>query len=66
MRADTIQGGPLVALWIDREMRCFEREEDPYSDTEFLSESALEEPGGAPFFQMVRWTNIPDLTRHLR
>jgi hypothetical protein len=38
-------GAPLVAVWIDREMRGFERQCAP--EAEEMLQDALDEPGGA-------------------
>jgi hypothetical protein len=54
IRNEQLPGSPLVALWIDSEMRGFEREFTPDSNTELLSESALDEPGGAHSFRSHR------------
>jgi hypothetical protein len=39
-------GEHLVAVWMDSEMRCFEREFTPDQVGHLLAEDALEEPGG--------------------
>jgi hypothetical protein len=39
-------GEPLVAVWIDSEMRGFERQCAPEADE--LLQDAFDEPGGAP------------------
>jgi hypothetical protein len=39
-------GAPLVAVWIDSDMRCFERELVSNSGAEHLQHDVLEEPGG--------------------
>ncbi len=43
------EGAPLIAVWMDSEMRGFEREFALYSDGEVLPET-LEEPGGTKWF----------------
>jgi hypothetical protein len=40
-------GEHLVAVWMDSEMRCFEREFTPGAVEQVLQEDALEEPGGS-------------------
>jgi len=54
IRREEGEGSPLVAVWIDSEMRGFERELASNSETELLQEGALEEPGGAHSFQGLR------------
>lgn len=39
-------GDHLVAVWMDSEMRCFEREFTVDPADQLLQEDALEEPGG--------------------
>ena len=39
-------GEHLVAVWMDSEMRCFERQCTPDQVEQTLQEDALEEPGG--------------------
>jgi hypothetical protein len=51
IRGNREQGAPLVAVWVDGEMRCFEREFAPYSDQEAANQDALEEPGGMASLQ---------------
>ena len=36
----------LVAVWVDSEMRCFERELTGEADTGVLQQDAVDEPGG--------------------
>jgi len=62
----SVQGenSPLVAVWIDREMRCFERGFASDSNAELLREGALEEPGGATSFQTLRQRMTTDITVH--
>jgi hypothetical protein len=40
------EGARLVAVWIDSEMRCFEREAPRDLKTEAAPQGALEDPGG--------------------
>jgi len=54
IRREEREGSPLVAVWIDSEMRGFQRELASNSQTELLQEGALEEPGGARSFQGLR------------
>jgi hypothetical protein len=42
------EGSRLVAVWIDSEMRCFEREAARDLKTEAAPQGALEDPGGVP------------------
>jgi hypothetical protein len=51
IRSGNREGSPLVAVWIDSEMRGFEREFAPDSNRELLPEDALDEPGGAHSFR---------------
>ena len=51
IRRDQVENSPLVAVWIDREMRGFEREFVSEASAELLTEGAFEEPGGAGSFQ---------------
>jgi len=46
IRDNTREGAPLVAVWIDSEMRAYEREFA--SESELLGQGVLEEPGGGP------------------
>jgi len=64
IRSDQGENSPLVALWIDSEMRCFEREFASDSNAELLREGALEEPGGATSFQTLRQRMRTDITVH--
>ncbi len=48
------EDSPLVAVWMDSEMRGFEREFASNSDSELLREDALEEPGGTRSLQTRR------------
>lgn len=45
IRSEQREGSPLVAVWIDSEMRAFEGEFAGGSEAQPLEESALEEPG---------------------
>lgn len=46
IREERKDGEHLVALWMDSEMRCFEREFATNAVEQLLQEDALEEPGG--------------------
>ena len=45
VREPSCEGARLIAVWIDSEMRCFEREFTPAPQPE-VPQDALEEPGG--------------------
>lgn len=45
IRSDQREGSPLVAVWIDSEMRAFEGEFVASCDAPLLEGGALEEPG---------------------
>jgi hypothetical protein len=65
IRREQGEDSPLVAIWVDSEMRSFEREFPSNSDTELLPEDALEEPGGAQSLQMLKQTMTTRMTVHL-
>jgi len=46
IREERKDGHRLVAVWMDSEMRCFEREGTPDAAEQLLQADALEEPGG--------------------
>jgi hypothetical protein len=46
IRQQRNDGEHLLAVWIDQEMRCFEREFAANPVAQILQEDALEEPGG--------------------
>lgn len=46
-------GAPLVAVWIDSEMRVFEHQWAPATDE--MLQDALDEPGGAPLVFIREW-----------
>jgi hypothetical protein len=46
IREERTDGERLVAVWMDSEMRCFEREFAANPAEQLLQEDALEEPGG--------------------
>lgn len=46
IREERKDGEHLVAVWMDNQMRCFEREFAPVPLEQVLQEDALEEPGG--------------------
>jgi hypothetical protein len=54
IRSEKGVGSPLVTVWVDNEMRGFWREFVSDPGIEFLTESKLDEPGGAPVFRMLR------------
>jgi hypothetical protein len=51
IRENRREGERLVAVWIDNEMRCFERELVENSEGEATRQDALEEPGRAAFLE---------------
>jgi hypothetical protein len=55
-------GAPVVAVWIDSEMRTFEREFS--SEPELLGQSALEDPGGTRTFESQRQTTTIEITTY--
>jgi hypothetical protein len=65
IRREQSEDSPLVAVWIDSEMRDFEREFASNSDAELLRADALEEPGGAQSLQIVKQTMTTRITVHL-
>ncbi len=46
IRENLKEGARLVAVWIDSDMRCFEREFAPSQGLELSQLEALEDPGG--------------------
>lgn len=56
------QGERLVAIWIDTEMRCFEKEVASNPDSELLQQDALEEPGGGSSIVPLEGTHVIELT----
>jgi len=64
IRSAQTEDSPLVAVWIDREMRCFEREFALNSQAELLTEGALDEPGGASAFQRLKQPMTVEITVH--
>jgi hypothetical protein len=46
IREERKDGEHLVAVWMDSEMRCFEREYSENSVEQLQHEDALDEPGG--------------------
>ena len=54
IRKEQRMDSPLVAVWMDSEMRGFEREFASNSNRELLRKCALEEPGGAHSIQTRR------------
>jgi len=55
---------PLVAIWFDSEMRCFEREFALNSEPELLTEGALDEPDGASAFQRLKQPMTFEISVH--
>jgi hypothetical protein len=53
IRENRKEGTRLVALWIDSNMHCFEREFPSHCDEKVLLQDALEEPGGVVKLQTV-------------
>jgi hypothetical protein len=51
IRENRREGARLVAVWMDSQMRCFEREVATASELEMQQQDALEEPGGAGTFR---------------
>ncbi len=62
IRENRNEGTRLVAVWIDSNMRCFEREFPSPCDEEVLQQDALEEPGGVGSFPLKLQTvfEIPE------
>jgi hypothetical protein len=58
IRNEPKEGSPLVAVWIDSEMRGFEQEFASRSVTDPAQEGALDEPGGVRSLQLLRQTFI--------
>jgi hypothetical protein len=56
IRESRNEGTRLVAVWIDREMRCFEKEFTPNS--ELVPRDTLEEPGGSSGFPSLSPTAV--------
>jgi hypothetical protein len=52
VRESSREGAHLIAVWIDSEMRCFERECTPASQPE-VPQDALDEPGGLAFLRFA-------------
>jgi len=64
IRRDGREGSPLVAVWIDSEMRSFEREFALNTETEVLAKGALDEPGGVPALQLLTHLTTSQITMH--
>jgi hypothetical protein len=58
IREERKDGEHLVAVWMDSEMRCFERECAPDQVEQTLQEDALEEPGGGVVLRLSRAARI--------
>ena len=64
IRREQSEDSPLIAIWIDAEMRGFEREFASDSNAALLREGALKEPGGASAFQTLGQAMTTDITLH--
>ncbi len=62
IRESREHGERLVAVWIDTEMRCFEKEVASNPDSELLQQDALEEPGGGSSILPLKGTHVIELT----
>jgi hypothetical protein len=56
------KGAPLVAVWIDSQMGCFEAEFAADPDT--VTHDSVDEPGGAMCLQPQRRTGIGNFTTY--
>jgi hypothetical protein len=57
------EGAPLVTVWIDSNMSCFERQFVAKAEAGRFEEGALEEPGGAVPVASGRATSAQGITR---
>jgi hypothetical protein len=64
IRENRQTGVALVAVWIDRDMRCFERELAKDLDSRPALQDALDGTGGATSLPLPKCNPVPSPTYH--
>jgi hypothetical protein len=65
IRGNRKTGAPLVAVWIDRELRCFERHAEVNLDSGDALPVPSEEPGRAGWLPLWGWYAAAAITTFL-